>query len=150
MGYKAIRDGLQDLIDGNLTAITGTSYKVHERVPENLVDAHGYSIIIMPNGGGFLNKDTSQYEERQTWNIDLYSPNVGTSYRANQEDRLLDYADAIITIFTNKRTLAVESVTGLEISQVRFADGDYPVNAQSTKYHFRLVVTITYSRARSC
>ena len=148
MGYIVVRDAIQDVINDNLTKITGTSYKVHERTPENLVDAHGYSIIVVPPNGAFSPTSTSQYAENQTWFIDVYSPNAGTSYRSEHEDRLLDYADAIITIFTDRRILTGPGIKGVRLVDNRFNDGDFPINATAVKYHFRLTINVEFSRAR--
>jgi hypothetical protein len=151
MSYKAIRDALQTLINSNLTEITNTSYTVHERMPENVLDVQGYSIMVFPNAGRFSGvKSTSQMEEIQTWYVDLYSPNVGTSYRSEQEDRLLDYATSLKTIFTNKRDLDVNGVMGMHLTDVRFSDGDYPINSAATKYHFRLILSIEFNNTRAC
>ncbi len=149
MGYLEIRDAIQNVINDNLTEIPGTSYKVHERTPENLIDAHGYSIIVVPPDGAFTLTSTSQYAEKQTWSIDVYSPNAGTSYRSEHEDRLLKYADAIVKIFTDRRILNGDGIKGMLMVFARFNDGDFPVTANAIKYHFRLTITIEFSRART-
>jgi hypothetical protein len=150
MSYKAIRNALQTLVDNNLTAVTGTSKTVHKRIPENILDAQGYSLTIFPDVGTFGNGDTSQTPEVETWNIDVYSPSVGTSYRSEQEDRILDYASALVAVFTNKRDLDVNGIEGMRLKSVRFNDGDYPINSNSTKYHIRVIVEITYNWVRNC
>ena len=148
MGYIEIRDAIQDVIDDNLTKVVKTSYKVHKRTPENVIDAHGYSIIVVPPTGAFSPTSTSQYTEAQTWAIDVYSPNAGTSWRSEHEDRLLAYADAIVTIFTNRRILTGDGIRGVQMVSARFNDGDFPINANAVKYHFRLTIVVEFSRAR--
>jgi hypothetical protein len=151
MSYKAIRDALQTLISSNLTAITNTSYTLHNRIPENVLDAQGYSIIVAPNAGRFPGiKSTSQVEENQTWFVDLWSPNAGTGFRATQEDNLLDYATALKTVFTNKRDLDINGVMGMRLTDTRFNDGDYPINSNATKYHFRIILSIEFTNTRDC
>jgi hypothetical protein len=151
MGYKEVRDAINSVIDTNLTAVTNTSYTVHDRIPENITDSQGYSIIIMPDGGSFSIQSSSQYMETQTWFVDIYSPNAGTSYRSEQEDRLYDYADKLVTIFKNRRVLdSINSVSGIDIASIQFNDGDYPINSQVYKYHFRVTLRVHYSRSRVC
>ena len=149
MGYLEIRDAIQTVIDDNLTKVPKTSYKVHKRTPENLVDAHGYSIIVVPPTGAFSVTSTSQYSETQTWFIDVYSPGAGTSYRSEHEDRLLKYAEAIVMIFTDRRILIGDGIRGHRMVSARFNDGDFPTTANAVKYHFRLTINVEFSRART-
>jgi len=150
MGYKEVRDAIQSAIDDNLTAVTETSYTVHERIPETALDAQGYSIVTLPPNSSFKMTSTRQYIDNQNWFIDVYSPNVGTSWRSEHEDRLLEYADRIVTIFTNKRTLIADGIRGVEIVSAQFNNGDFPINSNAMKYHFRLTIRVEYSRARNC
>lgn len=148
MGYKEIRDAIQSQISENLTDVEGTSSTVHERIPENILDAYGYSIIVQPPNSAFSIRSTSQIPDVQTWTIDVYSPGAGTSYRSEHEDRLLEYAERIVTIFTNIRSFDLAGVMGVKLGTLRFNDGDFPIASNSVKYHFALTLIIEYSRAR--
>lgn len=152
MGYKEVRDALQAVISANLVAVTGTSYTLHERAPENLLDAQGYSFKVNPPNSSFSAGpvSTSQVGENQTWTIDIFSPNAGTSYRSEHEDRLLEYAEKLVTVFTNRRIITTDGVQGVRITGGRFNDSDYPVTANSVKYHYELTIVIEYIRARNC
>lgn len=149
MSYSEVRDAIQSQINDNLTAVTETSFTVHERTPESLNDFEGYSIIVQPPNSSFGIGSTSQVPEDQVWTIDVYSPNAGTSYRSEHEDRLLEYAERIVTIFTNIRTIVSPGVKGVKLGSLRFNDGAFPINSTAVKYHFQITLTVSYSRARN-
>lgn len=149
MGYKEVRDAIQTQISNNLTEVDNTSYIVHKRTPESFIDAQGYNIVVTPPNSVFGKSSTNQCVDTQTWFIDVYSPNAGTSYRSEHEDRLLEYAERIVTLFTDVRTLSLTNVRGIELGTLRFPDADFPVNSNATKYHFQLTLIVTYSRARA-
>lgn len=150
MGYKEVRNAIQTHIENNLTKVSPTSYKVLPRIPEALIDASGFSVVVIPPTSAFGLFSTTQCTDIQTWTIDVYSPNIGTSYRAEREDQLLEYAERLVTVFTDVRILASPGIVGVKPGTLRFNDGDFPINSNATKYHFALTLIVEYSRARAC
>ena len=149
---KTIRDRIA-LILTEVTAITNTTFTIANRVPKSSQDLYGYVAVIRPSSGVMTKEAQGYPKDLQTWLVLIYSPQVGTNLRANQEDNILDYGDAVLDVLASKSRLESSgaSLTGVKSSAVTnwelVAPDQY---ADMNRYVFSITLEIMKNRTTVC
>lgn len=150
---KAIRDRIITIIKNELSALTNDGFSVAEFVPIALSDLYGYTIIVRPNSASVKKTSSSMLEDTQVWTVSVYSPQVNTNLRNNQEDNILDYGNNLVELLIKKDRLQYNgaNLTGVKGSQVTGWELIAPSEfAGVNHYTFIVSLTIQYSRSHLC
>lgn len=150
---KQIKQAIINVLEG--VTVSGQKLTIANSVPAGVQSFEGYVMYTYLNAQTLTKRGAPLYDFSMTWLVTIIGKRVGTGLRNNNENDLMDVADAVETAFLQSPRLLTDAggiannVLSLSIGQGGVvAPSPYPTGQSQEEYYaysFPLEVTGTWN-----
>lgn len=146
---KEIRNRIYNILN-DMTAVSGTTKTVANRIPHAIADYEGYVFRVRLVSSSNTRVSREVRNEQQSWLIELFSPKINLGFYDEKEDDMYDYRDTVLDEFQLKTSLGYNGLEMSGVSKSSIQDNRFTWGDTEFNFRYKWQCTLNVESKQSC